>query len=112
VDGLTAPAGVFAAALHPIRELWVTGGIVSYLDVATTRAYAAPARLFVPGVLEVTDLPEAMALAAPAAIHLVRPIRADGSAISSAEDLGRVMGAGVPANVRLEAGAASASGAR
>lgn len=102
VGGLTAPAGVFAAALHPVRELWVTGGIVSYLDLATTRVYAAPARLFVPGVLGITDLPETMALAAPATIHLVRPVRADGTAISDEEDMRRAMGVDLPRNVRFE----------
>jgi dienelactone hydrolase len=103
--GLTVPAALFAAALHPVNEVRAADGIVSYLDVATTRDYKAPARIFVPGLLKVTDLPEAMALAAPAVVHLVGPVRADGTPVRDEATLREALGGPVPANVRLEASA-------
>jgi hypothetical protein len=109
VGGLVAPAGFFAAAIQGVDALWVEGGLVSYLELAATRDYAAPARLFVPGVLEVTDLPEVMALTSPGTVHLVRPIHADGTVVSGDEDLGRLMGGSVPPNVRFDPGGRSAS---
>ncbi|HEX6210812.1 MAG TPA: hypothetical protein VF136_08550, partial [Methylomirabilota bacterium] len=102
VAGVTSPAGLFAAALHRTSAVWVEEGFTSYADLAATRDYVAPARVFVPGVLEVTDLPEVMALAAPATIHLVRPVRADGRDVRDAADLREGMGAPVPGNVRVE----------
>jgi dienelactone hydrolase len=99
--GLTVPAAIFAAALHPVTAVHADSGIVSYLDLATTRNYKAPARLFVPGVLAVTDLPDAMALAAPAAIRLAHPVRADGTAIQDEAALRRVLGGELPSNVTL-----------
>jgi cephalosporin-C deacetylase-like acetyl esterase len=104
-SGLTVPAALFAAALHPVNEVRATAGIVSYLDLATTRNYKAPARTFVPGVLGVTDLSEAMALAAPAVVHLIDPLHADGTTIQDASTLRQVLGKAVPANVKLEAAA-------
>ncbi len=104
--GLTGPAALFAAALHPVNEVRAEDGIVSYLDLASTRFYKAPARAFVPGVLEVTDLKDAMTLAAPAAVHLVRPVHADGSVVTDERDLAKVLGGAVPANVRLDAAVA------
>jgi cephalosporin-C deacetylase-like acetyl esterase len=101
--GLTVPAALFAAALHPVNEVRAADGIVSYLDLATTRDYKAPARIFVPGLLNVTDLPEAMTLAAPAVIHLASPVRADGTPIRDAAALREALGVAAPANVRLEA---------
>ncbi|HEX7085829.1 MAG TPA: hypothetical protein VF198_05660, partial [Vicinamibacterales bacterium] len=101
--GLTVPAAIFAAALHPVTELYATQGIVSYLDLATTQHYQASARLFVPGILEVADLGDAMKLAAPATVHLVRPRRADGGAVEDVRELARLLGGAVPGNVRLEA---------
>jgi hypothetical protein len=103
--GLTVPAALFAAALHPVNEVRAAGGIVSYLDLATTRDYKSPARIFVPGMLKVTDLPEAMTLAAPAVVHLVGPVRADGTPVRDEAALREALGGPVPANVRLEANA-------
>lgn len=103
VAGSTAPAGLFAAALRPVSAVWVEEGLVSYLDLATTRHYRAPAAVFVPGVLEVTDLPEAMAMARPATVHLVRPVGADGRAVEDEAALRRRLGKAIPGNVRLEA---------
>lgn len=100
--GLTAPAALFAAALHRVSAAWIEGGIVSYLDLARTRDYAAAAGLFVPGVLEVTDLPELMALSAPATVHLVRPVRADGAPVRTEAELGSIVGGTVPSHVRLD----------
>jgi cephalosporin-C deacetylase-like acetyl esterase len=104
--GLTGPAALFAAALHPVTEVRAEDGLVSYLDLASTRFYKAPARAFVPGVLKVADLKDAMALAAPAAVHLVRPVHADGAAVTDERDLAEVLGGPAPANVRLETTAA------
>lgn len=103
VAGSTAPAGLFAAALRPVSAVWVEEGLTSYLDLARTRDYQAPARVFVPGVLEVTDLPEAMAMARPATVHLVRPVGADGRAVEDEVALRGRLGTGIPGNVRLEA---------
>jgi hypothetical protein len=103
VAGLTAPAGLFAAALRPVSAVWVEEGLTSYLDLARTRDYQAPARVFVPGVLEVTDLPEAMAMARPATVHLVRPVGGDGRAVEDEAALRGRLGTGIPGNVRLEA---------
>src|SRR5690606_20740057 len=105
--GLTVPAAIFAAALHPVTELRAADGIVSYLDLATTQHYQASARLFVPGILEVADLGDAMKLAAPAKVHLVRPKRGDGGAVEDVRELARLLGGAVPANVRLEAAESS-----
>ena len=102
--GITAPAAIFAAALHPVRTVRIEAGIVSYLDLATTRDYRAPARVFVPGVLATADLADAMALAAPAAIELVRPVRADGDPVASEAALAELLGRAVPAHVMLDAG--------
>jgi dienelactone hydrolase len=101
-EGLTGPAGLFAAALGPLSAAWIERGLVSYQDLATTRHYMASSRLFVPGILEVTDLPEIMALAAPAAIHLVRPVRADGRTIESRQELRDSFGGALPDNVRFD----------
>jgi hypothetical protein len=100
--GLTGPAAIFAAALHPVTEVRTEDGIVSYLDLASTRFYKAPARAFVPGILKVADLKDAMTLAAPAAVHLVRPVHADGTVVTDERDLAEVLGGAVPANVRLD----------
>ena len=100
-EGLTAPAGLFAAALHPLSAAWIEQGLVSYQDLATTRHYTASSRLFIPGILEATDLPEVMTLAAPAAIHLVRPVRADGRTIESERELRDSLGGGLPKNVKF-----------
>ncbi|MPZ19434.1 MAG: hypothetical protein GEV06_16180 [Luteitalea sp.] len=104
VAGIVTPAGLFAAAQNDVNALWVEEGIVSYSDLAATRDYRAPARLFLPGVLEVTDLPELMALAAPATVHLVRPLAADGEIIRTEAHLRRRMGSAFPDNVTLEKG--------
>jgi dienelactone hydrolase len=101
VAGLTAPAGLFAAALRPVSAAWVEDGLASYLDLATTRDYQAPAGVFVPGVLEVTDLPEAMAMARPGIVHLVRPVGADGRVLEDEAALRRRLGAAIPDNVRF-----------
>jgi Acetyl xylan esterase (AXE1) len=101
-EGLTGPAGLFAAALGPLSAAWIEQGLVSYQDLATTRHYTASSRLFVPGILEVTDLPEIMALAAPATIHLVRPVRADGRTIESERELRDSVGGALPDNVRFD----------
>jgi hypothetical protein len=101
-EGLTGPAGLFAAALLPLSAAWIERGLVSYQDLATTRYYTASSRLFVPGILEVTDLPEIMALAAPATIHLVRPVRADGRTIESKRELRESLGGALPDNVRFD----------
>jgi dienelactone hydrolase len=101
-EGLTAPAGLFAAALGSLSAAWIEQGLVSYQDLATTRHYTASSRLFVPGILEVTDLPEIMALAAPATIHLVRPVRADGRTIESKRELRDSLGGALPDNVRFD----------
>jgi hypothetical protein len=106
--GLTGPAAIFAAAVHPVTEVRAEDGIVSYLDLASTRFYKAPARAFVPGVLEVTDLKDAMTLAAPATVHLVRPLHADGTVVTDERDLAKVLGGAVPGNVRLDAPAPAA----
>ena len=109
VAGITAPAGLFAAALHPLSAAWVEDGLASYLDLAATRDYVADARLFVPGLLEVTDLPELMGLAAPATVHLVRPAGADGRVLRDEPDLAGRTGGAVPDNVRLDATVGSAT---
>ena len=102
-SGLTVPAAIFAAALHPVTELYAADGLVSYLDLATTPHYRAPARVFVPGILTVADLGDAMRLAAPATVRLVQPRRADGGAVEDVRELARLLGGAVPVNVRLEA---------
>lgn len=101
-EGVTAPAGVFAAALHRVNAAWIERGLVSYLDLAVTRHYTASSRLFIPGILEVTDLPDAMALAAPATIHLVRPARADGRSVGSEAELRDGLARALPDNVRFD----------
>jgi hypothetical protein len=101
VTGDMGPSGIAAAALHRLDAVWAEGGLVSYRDLAETRDYAASARLFVPGVLAVTDLPELMAMARPATVHLVEPRAADGRPIADADDLRRRMGVAVPENVRF-----------
>jgi cephalosporin-C deacetylase-like acetyl esterase len=106
-SGLTVPAALFAAALHRVDEVRAERGIVSYFDLANTRNYKVPARLFIPGVLGVADLTDAMTLASPTAVHLVSPVRADGTAIADTRALATVLGGTVPANVRLEIAAAA-----
>ena len=101
VAGTAGPAGFFAAALHPVHVVRAEQTLVSYLDLASTPHYEAAAPVFVPGVLEVTDLPELMALASPGMVHLVRPVAADGRLIHDVAALQGLIGT-VPPNVRLE----------
>lgn len=96
--GLTVPAALFAAQVDRPDDLVLSDGLVSYLDLAAADVYDDASLAIVPGMLTVTDLPELMALAAPARIVLRTPRTPTGAEIAP-EALAARMGVAVPANV-------------
>jgi cephalosporin-C deacetylase-like acetyl esterase len=62
---LTIPA-LFASALdRRIERTYLEGGLVTYRSLLDVEEYEQPTANFLPGVLEVCDLPDVAALAAP-----------------------------------------------
>lgn len=96
--GLTAPGALFAAQVDTPTSLVLVDSLVSYIDLAAADEYRDASLAIVPGVLKVTDLPELMALAAPARVQLVSPRTPDGAVIARERLEGR-MGVAVPGNV-------------
>lgn len=77
-EALTVPA-LFAAALEPsIEALYLSGGLVSFRQLADTEVYDYPFANFVPGLLNHTDLPLVAASLAPRKICLAGVADANG----------------------------------
>lgn len=98
--GQTAPAALFAAQVTRPDSIVLDESLVSYIDLVAADRYDEASLTIVPGVLEVTDLPELMALAAPTRIELRRPRTPIGAPVTQAQLTGR-MGVPVPPNVRV-----------
>ncbi|BCS33275.1 xylan esterase [Luteitalea sp. TBR-22] len=100
--GQTVPAAVFAAQHLRPAGLVLEEGPVSYEDVASSDTHAGLTLAVMPGVLQVTDLPELVARLAPVPVRLVRPRAPDGGAIAAA-DVGRRFGSAILGNVTIDA---------
>lgn len=99
--GLTAAAALVAAQIVKLDTLVLEDSLVSYHDLVSADRYDDVALLVVPGVLTVTDLPELMAMAAPARVVLRHPVSPIGRPIGRAQLTGH-LGVAVPANVEWQ----------
>jgi dienelactone hydrolase len=80
---LTVPA-LFAAALEGrVRELYLSGGLVSFESLVESDTYNHPFADFVPGILNHTDLPEVAGSMGPRRIVLAGPVDGSGRAVSA-----------------------------
>lgn len=78
-SGHLAVPALFAAALEPeISMAFLSSGLASFRDLLETEEYVQPTANFLPGVLNVLDLPDAAAMAAPRTVRLMRPMGGDG----------------------------------
>lgn len=98
--GQTAPAALFAAQVTRPDAIVLDESLVSYIDLVAADRYNDASLMVVPGVLEVTDLPELMAMAAPARVELRQPRTPLGAPVTQAQLAGR-MGVAVPPNVMV-----------
>jgi len=96
--GLTVPAALVAAQVDRPDALVLRDGPASYLDLTAADVYAEASLAIVPGILTVTDLPELMALVAPARVTLATPRTPTGQPIAPQQLAGR-MGREMPENV-------------
>ena len=73
---------LFAAALDPeIKELYLSGGLLSFQDVVDSEQHNQAFANFVPGLLNHTDLPEVAASVAPREIVLAGTVNASGKTL-------------------------------
>jgi cephalosporin-C deacetylase-like acetyl esterase len=89
---MTVPA-LFAAALEPrIDRLYLAGGLVSFESLLDFEEYRHSTANFVPGILNVCDLPALAAAVSPRRIVLAGPVDGAGAPMPQAEVQRRYMG--------------------
>jgi dienelactone hydrolase len=100
-QGHTVPAALLAAQFDRPASLTLEEGLASYLDFATADTHAGLTLAVVPGVLQVTDLPELMARLAPVPVRLIRPRSPEGSPLDRTQAFSATASS-VPVTVRVE----------
>jgi dienelactone hydrolase len=81
---LTVPALVAAALDRAVEELYLSGGLVSFRNIADSEVFTHPFANFVPKILNHTDLPEIAASIAPRTVCLAGLTDAQGRAMDPA----------------------------
>jgi dienelactone hydrolase len=93
LGALTVPA-LFAAALEPrIERLYLAGGLVAFESLLDFEEYRHPTANFIPGILNVCDLPALAAAVSPRRILLAGAVDGAGSPMPAAEVRRRYAGA-------------------
>lgn len=84
-SGAAVPVALHAAALSPVQEVTLEGGIVSWSSVVKTPVTQNQLANVVPGALALYDLPDLAALIAPRKLTILSPVDPAGKPVSQAE---------------------------
>lgn len=82
--GTMSPVALHAAALYPVEEVTVEGGVLSWESVVRSPVTTEPLSNVVPGALTTYDLPDLAVLIAPRKLTIKAPVDGAGKPVTQA----------------------------